>query len=92
HGLAHVMQIQPVTVLYHAPRGRDARFYGWWGKMDLAPHLLLTLAAPRQGRVVVVFHPPVPVDAFPSRKALSAHCEHEIRTTLTATMGQPDTD
>jgi 1-acyl-sn-glycerol-3-phosphate acyltransferase len=82
HGLEHVMQIQPVTVLYHAPPGRDPRFYGWWGTMDLAPHLLLTLAAPRQGRVEVVFHDPVRVDDFRSRKELSAHCENEIRATL----------
>lgn len=82
HGLEHVMQIQPVTVLYHAPPGRDPRFYGWWGTMDLAPHLLLTLAAPRQGRVEVVFHDPVRVDDFRSRKELSSHCENEIRATL----------
>lgn len=82
HGLEHVMQIQPVTVLYHAPPGRDQRFYGWWGAMALAPHLLLTFAAPRQGRVEVVFHDPVRVDDFRSRKELSAHCESEIRAAL----------
>lgn len=82
HGLEHVMQIQPVTVLYHAPPGRDQRFYGWWGKMDLAPHLLLTLAVPRQGRVEVVFHDPVRVDDFRSRKELSMHCENQIRATM----------
>ena len=28
-GLDKVMQIQPVTVIYRAPRGRSPRFYGW---------------------------------------------------------------
>ncbi len=82
HGLEHVMQIQPVTVLYQAPPGRDQRFYGWWGTMALAPHLLLTLAVPRQGRVEVVFHDPVRVDDFSSRKELSAHCENQIRAAM----------
>jgi 1-acyl-sn-glycerol-3-phosphate acyltransferase len=79
NGLDRVLQIQPVTVVYHAPPGADARFYGWWGDMEFAPHLLLTLAARRQGRVEVIYHPPVPVDAFPGRKALAAHCERVIR-------------
>jgi lyso-ornithine lipid O-acyltransferase len=79
HGLDRVMFIQPVTVVYHAPPGQDARFYGWWGDMAFGPHLLLTLAAKRQGRVEVIFHPEVPVDAFPSRKDLAAHCERVIR-------------
>lgn len=80
HGLDHLMHIQPVTVVYHAPKGQDPRFYGWWGDMDFAPHLLLTLAARRQGRVEVIFHPEVPVDAFANRKDLAAHCERVIRT------------
>ena len=79
HGLDRVMFIQPVTVIYHAPPGQDARFYGWWGDMEFAPHLLLTLGARRQGRVEVIFHPEVPVDAFANRKDLAAHCERVIR-------------
>lgn len=79
HGLDHVMHIQPVTVVYHAPKGEDPRFYGWWGQMEFAPHLLKMLAAPRHGRVQVICHPPVPVDAFPGRKELSQYCERVIR-------------
>lgn len=79
HGLEHVMQIQPVTVTYHAPPGADVRFYGWWGSMALAPHLIQTLAAARQGRIEITFHAPVSVDAFASRKDLARHCEAEVR-------------
>ena len=48
--------------------------------MDFASHLLKTLATPRQGRVEVIFHPEVPVDAFDDRKTLAQHCERVIRT------------
>lgn len=79
HGLDRVMHIQPVTVVYHAPEGEDPRFYGWWGQMEFAPHLVKMLAAPRHGRVEVICHPPVPVDAFAGRKDLSQYCERVIR-------------
>ena len=79
--LVRIMHIQPVTVIFHAPDGEDPRHYGWWGDMNFASHLLKTLATARQGRVEVIFHPEVPVDAFENRKALSQHCERVIRTT-----------
>lgn len=80
HGLDHILHIQPVTVVYHAPPGRDPRTYGWWGDMDFAPHLLQVLAAAPQGRVEIIFHPEVPVSAFAGRKDLAAYCERVIRT------------
>lgn len=82
HGLEHVMWIQPATLVYHAPPGRDARFYGWWGDMEFGGHLLMVLAQGRQGRVEVIFHEPVAVDAFADRKALAAHCEAVVRAGL----------
>ena len=78
--LERTMHIQPVTVIFHAPEGEDRRHYGWWGDMDFASHLVKMLATRRQGRVEVIFHPEVPVDAFENRKALSQHCERVIRT------------
>ncbi|UWP90231.1 lysophospholipid acyltransferase family protein [Aliiroseovarius crassostreae] len=80
--LRSFMWVQPVTVRYFAPEGEDPRFYGWWGDMAFAPHLLQTLAARRQGRVEVVYHKPVKVTDFANRKALAAHCEHEVRNGL----------
>jgi 1-acyl-sn-glycerol-3-phosphate acyltransferase len=74
------MHIQPVTVVFHAPAGMDARHYGWWGDMNFASHLVKLLATGRQGRVEVIFHPEVPVDAFANRKELALHCERVIRT------------
>lgn len=79
HGLDQILHIQPVTVIYHAPAGQDPRFYGWWGDMEFAPHLLHTLAARQHGWVEVIFHPEVPVDAFADRKALATYCEEVVR-------------
>jgi 1-acyl-sn-glycerol-3-phosphate acyltransferase len=78
--LVRAMHIQPVTVIYTAPAGEDARHYGWWGDMDFASHLVKMLATGRQGRVEVVCHPEAPVDAFENRKVLAQHCERVIRT------------
>ncbi|MBA3910628.1 MAG: 1-acyl-sn-glycerol-3-phosphate acyltransferase [Rhodobacter sp.] len=78
--LERTMHIQPVTVVFHAPKGQDARYYGWWGDMNFASHLLRMLATAPQGRVELTFHPEVPVDAFDDRKALALHCERVIRT------------
>ncbi len=83
HGLEQILHIQPVTVIYHAPAGQDPRFYGWWGNMEFAPHLVNTLAARQHGWVEVIFHPEVPVDAFADRKALAAHCEDAVRAAHT---------
>ena len=63
--------IQPVTVVYTAPPGADPRFYGWWGDMDFGTHLAKVLAAGRQGRVDVVYHPPMRVGEHANRKLLA---------------------
>lgn len=69
------LSVQPVTVVYHAPNGRDARTYGWWGDMEFGTHLLATLALPRHGRVEVIYHAPLRVSDFADRKALAAAAE-----------------
>lgn len=82
--LRDICHIQPVSVIYHAPPGQDARFYGWWGDMEFGPHLLITLAARRQGRVEVIYHAPLYVADFADRKALAAACEMTVRSGLEA--------
>ncbi|MGI1661707.1 lysophospholipid acyltransferase family protein [Palleronia sp. KMU-117] len=73
------LKVQPVSVIYAAPEGEDARFYGWWGDMGFGPHLLKVLACRRQGAVTLVYHPPVAVADFADRKALARHCEATVR-------------
>jgi 1-acyl-sn-glycerol-3-phosphate acyltransferase len=87
HGLEHVMQIQPLTVIYRGPKGRAARFYGWWGDMVFAPHFLTVATQWPQGSIEVVFHAPVAVDAFADRKALARHCEDVVRAELRDALG-----
>ncbi|MCB1406993.1 MAG: 1-acyl-sn-glycerol-3-phosphate acyltransferase [Rhodobacteraceae bacterium] len=84
HGLAEILSVQPVTLAYVAPRGRDARFYGWWGDMSFGAHLLRVLAQRRQGRVEVVFHEPVAVAEFSGRKDIARHCSETVRGGLVA--------
>ena len=81
-GLAEILQVQPVSLVYHAPNGRDARFYAWWGELGFGGHLLRVLAQVRQGRIEVVFHPAVRVAEFADRKALARHCEAAVRSAL----------
>ncbi|MRX50097.1 1-acyl-sn-glycerol-3-phosphate acyltransferase [Paracoccus sp. S-4012] len=73
------LALQPVSVRYEAPPVRDPRFYGWWGDMELRPHLLAVLAQAPQGSVTVTLHEPVPV-AGHDRKSLAAACERAVRT------------
>ncbi|MGR3343122.1 MAG: lysophospholipid acyltransferase family protein [Paracoccaceae bacterium] len=76
------LSIQPVTVSYRAPFGEDARFYGWWGQMNFASHLLKTLAARHHGAVDIVYHAPLRMADFADRKALAKACEIVVRSGL----------
>jgi 1-acyl-sn-glycerol-3-phosphate acyltransferase len=81
--LKEVLQIQPVSVVYHAPKGASKRFYGWWGGMDFASHLLSSLAAPRQGSIDVIYHPALKAADFADRKLLAQAAEDAIRSAHT---------
>lgn len=78
--LRETMWIQPVCVIYAAPPDQDPRFYGWWGKISFAAHLIATLAPARQGHVEVHYLPPLRVADFAGRKPLAEACEASIRT------------
>ena len=80
--LRDTLMMQAVTVKYTAPADADLRFYGWWGTMDLAPHLLATLAAAKQGQVHVIYHAPVAVAQFTNRKTLAKSLEDQVRAGL----------
>ncbi|MBC7138335.1 MAG: 1-acyl-sn-glycerol-3-phosphate acyltransferase [Defluviimonas sp.] len=87
-GLAE-LQIQPVTVIYHAPRGEDPRFLAWWGDMAFGPHLLRLLASRRRARAEVIFHAPLAVADFAGRKPLCAAAEAAVRAPLAQAPAQP---
>lgn len=81
------LTVQPVTIAYEAPAGRDKRFYGWWADIPLGPSLLAVLAQKPQGRVTITLHDPIAV-AGHDRKTLCAACEQKIREGLVSTLGQ----
>jgi len=85
--LRDTLSIQPVSVIYTAPKGADVRHYGWWGDMEFATHLLATLAQSPQGSVTVVYHDPVRVADFANRKVLAAHLENAVRAGHSAHSG-----
>ncbi|SDY92831.1 lyso-ornithine lipid acyltransferase [Jannaschia faecimaris] len=78
-GLPGDMQVQPVTLAYHAPEGTPATFYGWWGDQSFAAHMLTMLAAPRHGWVDVIYHSPLVVSDFADRKELARAAETAVR-------------
>lgn len=80
--LAPHLRLQAVTVVYTQPKGGDPRFYGWWGDMDFAPHLLASLAAAAHGKVTVIYHTPVKLADFANRKALAKALENQVRSAL----------
>lgn len=79
--LAH-LHVQPVTVIYHPPEGAAPGFHGWYGDMDFAPHAAEVFAAPRGGRAELVYHPPLRVADFASRKTLAAEAERISRAAM----------
>lgn len=87
--LCDFLHVQPVTVIYTAPAREDPRFYGWWGDMDFGAHLLKVLAAPRQGSVEIVYHPPVRVADTTGRKDLAARTEAAVRSAFAVTETEP---
>lgn len=84
HGLAEILRIQPVSLIYRGPAHLDPRFYGWWGDMNFGTHLLRVLAAYPQGSIEVVYHPPLAVADFPGRKDLARASEVAVRGALEA--------
>lgn len=83
-GMPADMAIQPVSVAYIGPSDAEPTFYGWWGEMSFGAHLLKVLAAPRQGRVIVRYHAPIPVAEVTDRKQMAQRCEQAVRAGLIA--------
>jgi len=79
--LRSVSFVQPVSLYYEPPAGQDERFYGWWGKMVLSKHLLLTLATIRHGAIHITFSEPFAVAGFQSRKELAQKLESTVVAT-----------
>ena len=78
----HIKQnghIQPVSVVYQAPAGKDPRFYGWWGDMDFGTHVLQVLGARKNGSVNVIYSPALSMQDWNDRKKLARELEDTVR-------------
>ena len=80
------LTVQPISIAYTEmngmPLGRHLRPYvGWYGDMELGPHLWELLS---MGRVTadIKFHEPVTLETLKTRKAMCAHCHGEIEKTV----------
>jgi 1-acyl-sn-glycerol-3-phosphate acyltransferase len=86
--------VQPVSVAYAKldgmPMGRYLRPYvAWYGAMELGGHFA-RLFGLGTVTVIVEFHPPVTIDRFGGRKALSAYCQAQVgRGVVAALTGRP---
>jgi 1-acyl-sn-glycerol-3-phosphate acyltransferase len=77
------LTVQPFSIAYTrlhgVPIGREWQpIYAWYGDMDLRSHMWRVLGLGR-ARVDLMFHPPVTLPAFGSRKALADHCFAAVR-------------
>jgi 1-acyl-sn-glycerol-3-phosphate acyltransferase len=82
--------VQPVSVAYVRLDGMPlGRFYrplvSWYGGMEVAPHLWMMLGLGAI-TVKVIFHQPVTLEEFGSRKALAAHCYKVVAVGLAAAL------
>ncbi|MEQ9490159.1 MAG: lysophospholipid acyltransferase family protein [Alphaproteobacteria bacterium] len=88
--------VQPLSIAYSRfdglPMGRWLRpHFAWYGDMELAPHLWRALGLGQIG-VDVVFHEPVRLKDYGSRKALARHCEAMVSKGLSDSLrGRFDT-
>jgi lyso-ornithine lipid O-acyltransferase len=81
-GRGGALAVQPISLAYTRldgiPLGRFYRpFFAWYGDMELAPHLWAMLGLGTV-EVAVIFHRPVTLAQFGSRKALADHCYRVI--------------
>lgn len=86
--------IQPVTIAYRDYDGEpmtqaERDYYAWYLPMTFLDHFVNALGL-RPATVQVVFHEPVTVAEFGSRKACAAHCERAVRHGLDAVLHGDD--
>ena len=82
-----IVMIQPITIAYthyrQQPMDQQQRdHYAWYGDMPFASHFIRALSS-AEVRIELMFHPPVKVTDFESRKACAQHCQQQVTTGLT---------
>ncbi len=80
------LAVQPITIAYTRLNdiviGRRLRpLFAWYGDMIMFDHFWTLLGSGSLG-VDIIFHPPVRLKNFGSRKELSRHCEQRVSNGL----------
>ncbi len=88
----HPVPVQPVSVAYTRldglPIGYAWRsYFAWFGDMELASHVWAMLGLGGILQVDVIFHSPVSMSDFSSRKELAAHCYAVVADTVSQANG-----
>ena len=86
------MTVQPVTIAYHAPAGESPAFYGWWGDQSFGAGLMRVLSVRKNGHAAVIYHAPLRVSEFASRKALAQAAEKAVRAGLLQALSPEGTE
>jgi len=85
--LKDLVWVQPVSVAYFPPKGKDTRFYGWWGDMEFGAHAMVILGLSMGGRVRVTFHEPLKAADYSNRKELAKAADAIVRDGLRVSLG-----
>lgn len=85
-GIKDCATVQPVSLIYQAPKNARKDFYGWWGDMSFGGSFKTILAQRPQGQAVMVFHPVLNVDDFKTRAELAKAVEVSVRNGLERTI------
>jgi lyso-ornithine lipid O-acyltransferase len=94
HAGPRALTVQPLSIAYlrldGIPMGRAYRpFFAWYGDMTLGSHLWTMLGLGTVD-VAVIFHAPVTLAQFGSRKALAEHCQRVIAQGMASALaGRP---
>ncbi len=86
------LTVQPISIAYTHTRsgkpldGISRALYGWYGDMDLMPHLKAVMGL-RGVQVEVTFHPPITACEYSDRKTLAADCQKRVADGLAESLG-----
>lgn len=78
--------IQPITVAYSRykdkPMPQSIReYYAWYATMPFLPHFL-KMTGMHSVQAELIFHPPVKLQDFESRKSCAEFCQHQVASAL----------
>jgi 1-acyl-sn-glycerol-3-phosphate acyltransferase len=84
--------IQPVTLAYthYKDQAMDRRlrdYYAWYGDMSFAPHFFSAIGM-ACAQVSIIFHPPVKLSDFDTRKHCAQHCWQVVAKGLDVKLNQ----